>query len=149
MQKLCYDFFFSHASSVLTLAGALASTVQWKHTVRNTWNCISGEGKGCIISCDPTPSSPTSLTHAWVESTRLIEPDSPWVPQAHHYKHLGGELVNRTDHRELARDVQSICTEIPAKDRLLGVLLPPKNSQASWLRELWQMKSVIRKTRAA
>ena len=38
------------------------------------------------------------------------------MPQAHHYKHLGGEFVNRTDHRELPRDAQSICTEIPVTE---------------------------------
>lgn len=64
MPSLC----FSYSSSVLTLAGALASTVQWKHTVGTTEIASQGRKRGVL--------SPVTQLHA-------LQPVSPILASNH------------------------------------------------------------------
>lgn len=63
MPSLC----FSYPASVLTLAGALASTVQWKHTVGTTEIASQGRGGDALSPVTQVravqPVSPTLLSN--------------------------------------------------------------------------------------
>lgn len=99
-------FFLSGLGSHTSWSSCIYCTM--KTYCGNNWNCISGEEKGCIISCYPTPCYSASLTHPCVK----LSMTGPEGPSLFIVNSEWKEAVNRTsNHRKLIGAVQRACRE--------------------------------------